>query len=164
MPKEIIACLVCGGKREISDWQKRQPTYTGLCGNCARHFRSGENNPNWKGGKCLSREGYVTILIRPEDFFYPMAKKKGYVFEHRLVMAKHLGRCLQKWELVHHKNGVKADNRLDNLELIANTEHISNHNKGYTDGFRQGFIDGRSRHIQELLTEIASLKSRGRRE
>ena len=80
----------------------------------------GRRCSHWKGGRILQPSGYVKVYLEPNDFFFPMVGSihYHYVFEHRLVMAKHLNRCLLPWEVVHHINGVKNDNRVDNLELV----------------------------------------------
>lgn len=101
--------------------------------------------------------GYIFIKLYPGHFFYPMANDHR-VAEHRLVVARHLGRCLQSWEVVHHKNGNKRDNRLENLELTSNTEHSIAHGKGYRDGYIKGLRDGRLKQIQNLKAEIERLK------
>lgn len=90
-------------------------------GNTKNHYM-GEAHPQWKGGR-MHHSGYVSIRVYPEDFFYPMASWNGYVREHRLVMAKSLGRNLHSWELIHHINGIKDDNRLENLQLVTDDKH-----------------------------------------
>ncbi len=66
---------------------------------------------------------YLLMKLTPDDFFYHMANCDGYVLEHRLVVAKALGRCLHSWEIVHHINGVKNDNRHQNLQLVMEGQH-----------------------------------------
>jgi hypothetical protein len=82
-------------------------------------LRRGKNAPCWKGGRKIS-SGYVFIW-KPD---YPKSDCNGYVSEHRYVMEKHLGRYLTDNETVHHKNGIKDDNRLENLELLLKTAHF----------------------------------------
>ena len=74
----------------------------------------GEKHPCWKGGRTRRTDGYMEVW-RPN---HPNAVHRGYVLEHRLVMAEHLGRRLESWEKVHHINGIRDDNRLENLELV----------------------------------------------
>lgn len=60
--------------------------------------------------------GYVLTREVPNEH-RDMCNSSGYVFQHRLVMAQHLGRSLAKDEFVHHRNGIRDDNRIENLEL-----------------------------------------------
>ncbi|MGN6347284.1 MAG: HNH endonuclease signature motif containing protein [Candidatus Nitrosocosmicus sp.] len=85
------------------------------------HHSKEDKNATWKGGRVVKR-GYVFIKM----LAHPFCNKEGYVREHRLVMEKHLGRYLNKNEVVHHINGIKDDNRIDNLQLFSsNSIHIS---------------------------------------
>jgi len=58
-------------------------------------------------------------MLNPTNPYYRMVSNRNRVLAHRLVMAMHLGRCLEPWEVVHHKNCNKSDNRLENLELVT---------------------------------------------
>lgn len=152
------ACIDCGKCRWVY-LTKGKPAHL-RCKPCSLKTRRGSHHPMWQGGKIIDDDGYVKILLSPNDFFYPMANSYGYVLEHRLVMAKHLGRCLQPWEIVHHKGiryrGIKnrSDNLRDNLELTIRGSHSREHSKGYRDGYQRGLVDGRNKQIQELKTLI----------
>jgi len=75
--------------------------------------------------KLIDPKGYTLVYI-PN---HPHAMPNGYIREHRLVMEQHLGRVLESSEYVHHINGNKTDNKIDNLQLTNISEHISIHNK-----------------------------------
>jgi len=92
--------------------------------------QTGNQNPRWKGGKTMLN-GY-TIIRAPH---HPNCYSNGYIPEHRLVMEKHLDRFLLRTEHVHHINGNRTDNRIDNLIVLSNSEHIRTHrNQEVADG------------------------------
>ncbi len=153
-------CEMCGKERWVRLIKDNlESVACKQCGKIKSGFaQRGEKNCKWKGGK-IYQKGYVFLALKPDDFFYPMTDDDGYVREHRLVMAKALGRCLQSWEIVHHKNGIKDDNRYpDNLELTTKGSHTIEHNKGYRDGYAKGFADGREKQIETLRQRVTMLE------
>ena len=81
--------------------------------------QKGKRSKHWKGGRIKDKTGYIQIW-KPE---HPNAKIAGYIHEHRLVMSEYLKRPLESYEFVHHRNGIKDDNRLENLELLTKNVH-----------------------------------------
>ncbi len=85
------------------------------CGCLSREVaraRNGANHPQYKNGR-TNKDGYVLLTDRA----HPNSNKRGRLLEHTAVMSKHLGRPILTGETVHHKNGIRDDNRIENLEL-----------------------------------------------
>jgi len=80
-----------------------------------------ENHPRYKGRRII--KGYFH-LYKPN---HPNSRKDGYIAEHRYKISKKLGRPLKNNELIHHKNNIRTDNRISNLELADKIEHNRNH-------------------------------------
>lgn len=141
----LVTCPSCGQSR----WVLRG-TLGGMlsfrCITCnasragaGRHFSRG----------VMMTHGYAHVMLDPDDPFYPMARRSGYVPLHRLIMAGHLGRLLTPGEVVHHKDGNRLNNSIANLELLSIGEHVSAVHKE---------LAGLRARIKELEQENTRLK------
>jgi len=150
------ACPDCGVERWVQQSQK-----TKLCMRCAaiRRNWTGEKNHRWNGG--IRRAGGYNYVSVPENhLFIKMAGRSlvhgRYYYsiaEHRLVVTQHIGRPLEPWELVHHINGVKDDNRIGNLELLKHRkDHLVSAN------FQRLVVELQER-VVTLEAEVVLLRS-----
>jgi hypothetical protein len=118
-----------GKALELAELEVKKPIISPQCREATREARIGKRSYAWKGGIIRDRVGYIHIW-NPD---HPNASKTGrgsyrggkggYVLAHRLIMADYLGRPLGKNESVHHINGIKDDNRIENLELMQKRVH-----------------------------------------
>lgn len=100
-----VTCRHCG-----TPLPKHHIVYCGY--RCMQAAQRGSGHPLWKGGKVVDDDGYFRVRVG-----------QRYVPEHRLLMEQHLGRKLIRGEHVHHLNGDKQDNRLENLVVMGWREH-----------------------------------------
>jgi len=114
-------CIKCCEKKWIKVfWLRRAAKadrVSGYCIKCSGNRNKGilRRGKTWKGGRHQTSQGYVEIYKPGHPNGHGTLKR--YVKEHRYVMEQYLGRLLRKDEYVHHKNGKRDDNRIENLEL-----------------------------------------------
>ena len=147
-PKLEVRCLICGkpfkiwpsrlGKRKYCSKECRKIGRSEFC----QQMKLGYRNPRWKGstehrGRYKGTAGYILINVNalegkerelalsmvPDSQKQSQYRQSRYIREHRLIIAKSIGRPLQSNEVVHHKNGVRNDNRLENLERFLVNSH-----------------------------------------
>jgi hypothetical protein len=126
IPNNFKKPCKCGCGEMIWHWDKFHEIRHYILGHHQKFMvqRKGEESPHWSGGRFIDKNGYVYVYS-PD---HPFAKNYGYVFEHRLVWEQCNNACLLPWIAIHHKNGMRDDNRIENLEPITHSEHALLHN------------------------------------
>jgi len=125
-----IKCICPGCGKEFYQYPSRIKQGIKRCSNtCKGKFLSGENNPIWKRGYTISG-GYKMIIVGKEK-----------IYEHRYVMEQHIGRKLKKGEEVHHIDGNKMNNSIENLMLLTIDEHKKFHRDKRTGRFISRVIE-----------------------
>lgn len=127
----------CGNERVFSTGSLR----SGAAISCGRHGR-------FRGARYVKSSGYVEVSLRPDDPYAVMGRVKGNVVlvpEHRYVMAQHLGRPLEAHENVHHVDGSKTNNSLENLELWSRSQ---------PSGQRVGDLHARAQLLGRMLGNV----------
>lgn len=116
------------------DFRRKGQPRLPLCGLCANSItrRRGSNHTDWTGGTKIDQAGYRLIhkcLLSDEELelFGCMFGVSNYIREHRIAMARHLGRPLEEWEHVHHLGEDKSNNDISNLALHNPRGHLRTH-------------------------------------
>lgn len=157
-----VLCKICGKSRYYAPSKLKK--LQGYCLDCVRRYGIGKKKLKMEERKpYIDQLGYAFIYLPKDHWCSPMTGRghKQYLSQHRLVMAEHLGRLLKPREYVHHINGVKTDNRIENLKLVTHETHPQFYSDAYKDGFRAGqevSKDELMKQIKLLRLEVKQLK------
>ena len=153
-------CPSCKEQRLLREVDLRigRASSTGMCKSCGSSSRSGKNDSKWQGGRYKDSHGYIILNVNGlegrghEIAQQMMHSNKKTVREHRLIFAIHLNRPLTKKEIVHHKDGNKSNNKIENLELLTTRKHNSGHGGPYYQEWQESLS-----HIRKLEDKIIAL-------
>lgn len=151
-----VICPVCKETRFVQESVLRGRIHKTLLCRRGCSQRSGPDSPSWRGGVAWHL-GYKLVSVSNLDddirkMIGKMVDSKRYIREHRLIMAVKLGRSLRLGEVVHHKDGNKANNKIENLQLLT----TKNHNNAHGDTYYQKWQEALSR-VRELETMVVIL-------
>lgn len=162
-----VTCPHCGAERWYPLCTLRQqikrPNFNGQCKPCGtRESRAGYFQWAKRNGiarRSTTANGYIVIGptgVPPEDLplFRAMQTRAHFVLEHRLVMAKHLGRPLRSDELVDHMNGDKTDNRAENLRVYVRGKQQPGSTNGYGTYYHEWQLA--ERRVRELEARLVA--------
>jgi hypothetical protein len=90
------------------------------------HHISGSNHYRWNNGSAIGSNGYVRISVGKN---HPLADPNGYAYLHLLIWISAGNQKPKDGEIIHHFNMDKTDNRIENLRLMTNLEHLKLHSK-----------------------------------
>lgn len=102
-----------------------------VCKTCGKKFYSKKKTTQFCSRKCVLPRGGITKrsngYVWVKDWTHPSANKQGYVYQHRVAAEKVIGRYVESWEVVHHKDRNRTNNDPSNLEVLSQYEHACRH-------------------------------------
>ena len=147
--KQPMCSSVCNGVVRGAEWAKHG--HKGAAAVKVRPDMRREKNPAWKGGVTLKRPkgNYKGVrYVKAPEWALPMARKDGYIMEHRLVMARMCGFLLTRTEVVDHEDHNPSNNAPTNLKLYPTN---ADHKRGEVGRFVPGVFNRLSPRVTERL-------------